>query len=219
MIVVVGLPAYADSPGGEKCAGGMAVDVAAAATARGSTVELVGKVGEDGAGDAVVVALGRLGIGHATLLRDPVRPTPVLTSAAAVGDDSAELDADTPLPTVLPENPAERPSLDAADVDLALRYLPASTVIVVTDPLAQGALGAAIEAVAFAAARLVVVVSAGSPPPQVPAEATVLEAPVDDDGSFGRMVGTYAAALDSGADPAAAFRKAVASSGWESAGD
>jgi len=88
MIVVVGLPAYADSPAGgspdgEKCAGGMAVEVAAWAQRRGGQVELVGKVGEDGAGDAVVLALGRLGIGHAALLRDPVRPTPVLTAGAA----------------------------------------------------------------------------------------------------------------------------------------
>src|SRR5450759_4479761 len=197
MIVVVGLPAYADSPAGaspagtspagaspagsspdgEKCAGGMAVEVAAAAQRRGSQVELVGKVGEDGAGDAVVLALGRLGIGHAALLRDPVRPTPVLTAGAALVDDSAEVDADTPAATVLPANPAERPSLDAADIELALRYLPAATVIVLTDPLPDGALAVAVEAATFATARLIVVVPAGSSPPEVSVEATILEAP------------------------------------------
>jgi hypothetical protein len=219
MIVVVGLPAYADSPDGEKCAGGMAVEAAAAAKRCGSDVELVGKVGEDGAGDAVVVALGRLGIGHAALLRDPVHPTPVLTAGAPTGDDSAELDADTSVPTVLPENPAERPSLDAADIELALRYLPASKAIVLTEPLGEGALRVAVDAAEFATARLVVVVPAGSLPPPVPTEATVLEAPSDDDGSFGRMVGIFAAALDAGKDPADAFREAVSASGWESAGD
>jgi hypothetical protein len=219
MIVVVGLPAYADSPDGEKCAGGMAVEAAAAAKRRGSDVELVGKIGEDGAGDAVVVALGRLGIGHAALLRDPVHPTPVLTAGAPAGDDSAELDADTSVPTVLPENPAERPSLDAADIELALRYLPAATAIVLTEALGEGALSVAVEAAAFATARLVVVVPAGSPPPPVPVEATILEAPTDDDGSFGRLVGIFAAALDAGKDPADAFREAVSASGWESAGD
>jgi sugar/nucleoside kinase (ribokinase family) len=106
MIVVVGLPAYADSPDGEKCAGGMAVEVAAASKGRGGQVELVGKVGEDGAGDAVVLALGRLGIGHAALLRDPVRPTPVLTAGSVAVDDSAEVDADTPaLPSVRSSTP------------------------------------------------------------------------------------------------------------------
>lgn len=224
MIVVVGLPAYADSPAGsspddEKCAGGMVVEVAAAAKRRGAQVELVGKVGEDGAGDAVVLALGRLGIGHAALLRDPVRPTPVLTAGSSAADDSAEVDADTPVPTVFPANPAERPALDAADIELALRYLPQSSVIVLTDPLAEGALAVAVDAAAFATARLVVVVAAGAPPPEVSAEATVLEAPVDDDGSFGRLVGTFAAGLDAGKEPAAAFREAVAASGWESAAD
>ena len=105
VIVVVGLPAYADSPDGERCAGGLAVEVAAAAERRGGEVELVGKVGNDGAGDAVVVALGRLGIGHAALLRDPVRPTPVL--AAPAGDDeAAEVDGGGPEARLLPEDPA-----------------------------------------------------------------------------------------------------------------
>ncbi len=219
MIVVVGLPAYADSPDGEKCAGGIAVEAAAAAKRRGGLVELVGKVGEDGAGDAVVLALGRLGIGHAALLRDPVRPTPVLAGGSAGPDEVAEVDAEPPIARLLPEDPAERPSLEAADIELALRYLPQSSVIVLTDPLQEGALAVAVEAAAFAAAKLVVVVPAGSSPPDVPADATVFEAPVDDDGSFGRLVGTFAAALDAGTEPAAAFRAAVATAGWEPAAD
>jgi sugar/nucleoside kinase (ribokinase family) len=219
MIVVVGLPAYADSPDGEKCAGGMAVEAAAEAQRRGSKVELVGKVGEDGAGDAVVLALGRMGIGHAALLRDPVRPTPVLTAVSVAADDSAEPDADASTAAVLPADPAERPTLDAEDIELALRYLPQSSVIVMTDPVPDGALAVAVDAAAFAAARLIVVVAAGSQPPDVPAEATVLEAPSDDDGSFGRLVGTFAAAIDGGKEPAAAFRDAVTAAGWESAAD
>ena len=128
MIVVVGLPAYADSPDGERCAGGLAVEIAAAAVRRGGTVELVGKVGNDGAGDAVVVALGRMGVGHAALLRDPVLPTPVF-AAAPVDDDATELDADVPVGRLLPEDPASRPALEAADVDLALKFLPQAGVI------------------------------------------------------------------------------------------
>ena len=57
------------------------------------------------------------------------------------------------------------------------------------------------------------------PPPAVPAGATVLEAPPDDDGSFGRLVGIFAGALDSGVEPAAAFAEAVAASGWEPVAD
>lgn len=214
MIVVVGLPAYTDSPDGEQCAGGLAVEVAAAAKRRGSMVELVGKVGNDGAGDAVVVALGRLGIGHSALLRDPVRPTPVLTAAAA-DDDAAEVDADGPTARLLPEDPEARPVLEAADVDLALRFLPGAGVIVLADPVSESAISAAVDAAAFATARLIVLLPAGATPPAVPAESTVLEAPAEDDGSFGRLVGIFAGALDAGQDAAAAFGEAVSASGWE----
>jgi sugar/nucleoside kinase (ribokinase family) len=214
VIVVVGLPAYTDSPDGEQCAGGLAVEVAGAAKRRGSVVELVGKVGNDGAGDAVVVALGRLGIGHSALLRDPVRPTPVLTAAGA-DDDVAEVDADGPTARLLPEDPEARPVLEAADVDLALRFLSGVGVIVLADPLSEAAISAAVEASAFATARLIVLVPAGAIPPALPAEATVLEAPAEDDGSFGRLVGIFAGALDAGEDAAAAFGEAVSASGWE----
>lgn len=217
MIVVVGLPAYADSPDGEKCAGGLAVEVAAAARSRGSAVELVGKVGNDGAGDAVVVALGRLGIGHAALLRDPVLPTPVLTAAA--DDDTGEVDPEGLEARLLPEDPRARPVLEAADVDLALRFLPGASVIVLADALSEGTTAAGVEGAAFAAARLIVLVSAGATPPDLPTEATVLEAPPEDDGSFGRLVGVFAGALDAGAEPAAAFGEAVATSGWEPIAD
>lgn len=218
MIVVIGLPAYTDSPDGERCAGGLVVEVATAARQRGGAVELVGKVGNDGAGDAVVVALGRFGIGHAALLRDPVLPTPVL-AAVAPEDDAAEVDADGPDARLLPEDPDARPSLDAADVDLALHFLPGAGVIVLTWPLSESAVSAAVDGAAFAAARLIVLVPAGASPPAVPSEATVLEAPADDDGSFGRLVGIFAGALDEGVDPAAAFGEAVAASGWEPIAD
>jgi sugar/nucleoside kinase (ribokinase family) len=218
MIVVVGLPAYADSPDGEKCAGGMAVDIAAAAKRADTEVELVGKVGEDGAGDAVVMALGRLGIGHAALLRDPVRPTPVLMAVPSSDDGRAEVDADSPLPALLPANPTERPGLDAGDIEVALRYLPQASVIVVAEPLPEEALQVATDAAAFAEARLVIVVPSGSDVPILSGDATVLEAPADDDGSFGAMVGTFASSLAAGRDPAVAFREAIVASGWESAG-
>jgi hypothetical protein len=214
MIVVIGLPAYADSPDGEECAGGLAVGVASAARGRGSAVELAGKVGNDGAGDAVVVALGRLGVGHAALLRDPILPTPVLAGDTA-DDDPAEVDAGGNEPRLLPEAAGARPGLEAADVELALRFLPGANVIVLADPLADTAVSAAVEAAAFAGAHLIVLVAAGGVPPVLPAEATLLEAPPDDDGSFGRLVGLFAGALDTGVGPAAAFREAVAASGWE----
>lgn len=217
MIVVVGLPAYADGPDGEECAGGLAVEVAAAARRRGGTVELVGKVGNDGTGDAVVVALGRLGIGHAALLRDPARPTPVLTVAPR--DEAGDPASDGPEVRLLPEDASARPVLEAADVELALRYLPGASVIVLADQLVESTVEAGIQGAAFSAARLIVLVPAGGVTPAVPPETTVLEAPEEDDGSFGRLVGTFAGALEAGVDPAAAFREAVTTSGWEPVAD
>jgi len=214
MIVVVGLPVYADSPDGEKCAGGLAVEVATAVKRRGGTVELVGKVGNDGAGDSVVVALGRLGVGHAALLRDPLLPTPVLT-AAAQDDDGAEIEDVDRVGRILPEDPAGRPSLDNGDVDLALRFLPQAGVIVLADSMSEAAIAAAAEGASFGETRLIVLVQAGETPPTVPADATVLEAPTDDDGSFGRLVGAFAGALDAGVEPRAAFSEAVSGAGWE----
>jgi hypothetical protein len=218
MIVVVGLPAYADSPDGEKCAGGLAVEVATAAKRRGGAVELVGKIGNDGAGDSVVVALGRLGIGHAALTRDPLLPTPVL-AAAVQDDDGVEIEDLDRAARILPENPSGRPSLDSEDVDLALRFLPQAGVIVLADALPDDAVAAAAEGASFAAARVILLVRAGATPPAVPADATVLEAPSDDDGSFGRLVGLFAGALDAGIEPRAAFSEAVSGAGWEPSGE
>ena len=226
MIVVVGLPVYVSLADGEGGAGGLAVDVARAAVGRGRSVQLVGKIGDDGAGDAVVVALGRLGIGHSALLRDPVRPTPVLAAIeapaeAGSGIDTAALAADeageeAPAGAkVLPEDPAGRPGLDAGDVSLALSYVAGAGVVVLAEPLPEGALSALVDGAAFSGAALVALVPAGTALPPLPAGATALEAPAVDDGSFARLVGEYAAGLDAGADPAAAFEAAIAASGWE----
>ncbi len=229
MIVVVGLPAYVGTADGRGAPGGLAADVAAAAQGRGAQVELVGKVGDDGAGDAVVVALGRAGIGHAALLRDPARPTPVLASISSpaagsgtgtgTGTDTGEADYEDVAIRLLPEDPSARPSLDAGDVDLALKYLPGARVIVIADALSGAAIATAAEGAAFAGARLVLLLPAGATAPPLPEGATVLEAPADDDGSFGRVVGAFAAGLDAGTEPAAAFASAVESSGWAPTAD
>jgi hypothetical protein len=236
MIVVVGLPAYVDEAGGGVSAGGLAVEVAAEARRRGAVVELAGKVGSDGAGDAVVVALGRLGIGHAALLRDPARPTPLLVSdreAAGTADlaEMAGMDSESAVSHLLPEDPNLRPALEAGDVEMALRYLAGPSVVVVADLLSSAALAAAVDGAAFSTAKLVLATARqapGSQPtsaasempelaemPELPEGATVLEMPPDDDGAFARLLGAYAASLDAGTDPAKAFRDGVLASGWE----
>ena len=63
---------------------------------------------------------------------------------------------------------------------------------------------------------LILVVAAGSTVPDgLPPEVVVFEAPDDDpDGVFADLVGSFAAALDDGADPGEAFRASVDSDGW-----
>lgn len=201
---------------------GRACSIALAAANRGARVELVGRVGEDAAGEALLLALARAGVGHAAVLRDPVHPTPVVAPAPP-DDADQEGDEDvSPLgeagPAVPP--PPDGPRLEGADVDLAIRYLEPSGVMVVADDVPADALAAAVEAGRYAGTRLVVLLAgsgpgAGTVPSGLPEDATVLVAPdADDEDAFARLVGAYAAALDGGADASAAF-EAAAAEGWE----
>ncbi|HET9344895.1 MAG TPA: hypothetical protein VFO05_04260, partial [Candidatus Limnocylindrales bacterium] len=105
-------------------------------------------------------------------------------------------------------------SLDAPDLELALRYLPEYGVIVVGERLGDDALRAVSDAVRWSGAALVVVGRADDLA-GLSDDATVF-APPDDgdpDGAFAAMVGAYAAGLDRGEDPRAAFEAAQASVG------
>ena len=90
MIVVVGNPQARSAADGPGTAAGLPAGVAIAAVAAGGTAQIVGRVGEDAAGEAALLDLARHGVGHAAIMRDPGRPTPVLP---APGDDDA-VDAD-----------------------------------------------------------------------------------------------------------------------------
>lgn len=192
MIVVLGLPGLTERGALDRIAG----RVCAAAAAAGARVELVGSVGDDADGDAVVVELGRAGIGHAALLRDAGAATPRT-------DDEAT------------ESP-RLPRLEAADVELGLQYVTECRVLVVAEPLDGEALRAAVDGAAYHGAALIALRTAGTAAADgLPAAATVLEAPPADDGAFARLVGSYAAALDAGRAPAEAWHDAIADTGWE----
>ena len=211
MIVVVGAPAWrAAEPAGPD---GRACRVALAAAERGAAVELIGRAGDDPAGDAMLLALARANVGHVALLRDPARRTPIVARA----EDQLSVTEDDPA-TVAPPTaaPAVGPILEPADVSLGLRYLPAYDVIVVTDDVEAAVIPVATEAAEYSGAHLVVLVGEGTAPPDgLPADALVLQAPADDsDGAFATLVGAYAAARDAGEAPADAFAAARGAS-WE----
>jgi len=210
MIVVVGVPAWNGSePGGPA---GLACELAIAAASRGRKVELVGRIGDDEPGDALLIALARAGVGHAAVLRDPSRATPVVAGPSEPDDPLGEAD-----PGVDPS--ATVPRLEPADVSLALSYLTAFAVLVVTHDVPQAAVPAALDGAAFAGAHVVLLLAAGTAAPEgLPTASTVLAVPQGrESGAFGTVVGVYAEGLDAGLDPGRAFRSAIGD--WEPADD
>jgi hypothetical protein len=201
MLVVIGIPIAApdDEHGGVSGTPALA----AIAAARGGTrVELVGKIGDDAAGDAVVLALGQRGVGHAALLREPGRSTPTLISSAepATPADDPENGRDE---RYEPADRARWPSLEAADVELALRYLPDVRTILVAEPLAEDVLRAVGDTAAYLGARLIVTSTELDPPPSADLAITPPEA--DPDGSFAGLLGELGAAVEAGDEANAAF--------------
>lgn len=166
------------------------VAVARAAAAAGGTVELVARVTDDPAGDRWLHSLTEARVGHVATLRQPVGPFPA--------------------------------PLDAADLELALRYLSDASTIVVVELDDGPSLAVAVEAAGWGEGTLVVIVTAGAAAPGgLPVAAIVLEAPSSDpDGAFGALVGTLAAGLDRGLDPASAFAGSIAAApAWTPVGD
>ena len=224
MIVVIGSPVAQPTVAGLE-AGGLAAAVAHAAAGLGSAVQVVGRVGEDTAGDAILLALAAAGVDHVAVLREPGRPTPsaqpqpglpaspdgpVLGEAMLEDDvgpgDAGTDDEDTTLDGL---------TMDAGDLELALRYLPDYRVVVLAADLDPAALATVVAAAGWAGAHLVALVATGSDGSALPTDATVLERPTSDpDGAFARLVATFAAALDRGIEPATAFSEASGGAGW-----
>jgi sugar/nucleoside kinase (ribokinase family) len=220
VIVVVGSPLVGLTEDGLRAAG-MASGIARAAAAAGSEVQVVGKVGEDSGGDAILLDLAAGDVGHVAILRDPSRPTPATRPAPV--DEPAFDDDDGNRPSA---DDADRMtmvsglSLEAADIELALRYLPDYRVLVVADSLAEPSLRVALAAASWNGAALVVIVPAGSTHTAAGDDATVIEAPPDDpDDAFAGIVGAYAAAIDRGEEPKEAFASASSTLGWSAVAD
>lgn len=215
MIVVLGRPrVYRPEPDGPLAPGGLAAEVALAIGRAAVPVEMVGSIGDDPEGDRVVVDLGRGGVGHAALLRDPAARTPTL-----IRPTSGAL-----------------PRLEAADVELGLRYISECRVLVIAAMLDSGALATALEAAEYHTAAVVMVAPAGTVDGSSLSDSvTLLERPepedededgepdegvlAADDAAFGAFVAVYAMRLDAGDSPAEAFSAALGDSAWERSAD
>ena len=194
---------------------GTPAGVALAAAEAGREVQLVGRTGDDPTADGLLLSLARRGVGHVALLRDPSRPT-ALAQEPQLGDAGPASPDDVAAPA--PES-SPVPALDAADVELGLRYLTTFAVVVLAERAGQEVVRVVADAARWNGAQLVMVVAAGTEPPDgLPPDAIVFEAPVEDpDGDFAALVGRFAAALDDGADAADAFRTSIAAEGWTEA--
>ena len=221
MIVVIGHPILR-APGLGGGADGTAARIATAAAAARRAVQLVGKVGDDPEGDRLLLALADAGVGHVALLRDAARRTPVMVAEPPEADDTLGVDvtamaddealAEPPRPTIEPPDPADRPTLEPADVELALRYLTDYRVVIVAEPGRPDLVEVAAIAAGYGDAALVVIVAPGDDGPQ---GATVIEQPsADPDGAFATLVGTLAADLDAGALPHDGIVAEAARLGW-----
>jgi ribokinase len=218
VIVVVGSP-IALSAGPGIAAGGLSAEVARLAASAGAAVQIVGRVGEDAAGDQVLLALAAAGIGHVAVLREPGRPTPTRASS---GDGSVSPDGPALGEALIDETDqataATLPaglSVDAADLELALRYVPDYRVLVVAGDLDPSALEAVVAAAGWSGAHLVVLPPDGASMAGIPDAATALQRPATDpDSAFAAMVAGYAVALDRGDEPRSAFAAAQRAGGW-----
>jgi hypothetical protein len=204
VIVVIG-SLRARGSGEDTDVAGLSAAIASAAAADGSLVEVIARLGDDPGGDAVSLALARRHVGHVAILRDPGRATAVVAHDAedrdpAATDGNASRSAGD-----------EGPRLEAADANLALRYLPEISVIV-TVHIGDDVLAEAIDAASWAETSLVIVVPPGAAVPSgLPEGALTLEAEDGDESAAGAAIGRYAAALDHGETAREAYDTLVAS--------
>jgi hypothetical protein len=175
-------------------------------------------VGDDPAGDQLLLSLARASVGHVAVLRDPARPTPVV-GPPEPGEEDPFPDASSGAAGADGAAPTDGPRLEPEDVALGLSYLTEFDVLVVTDTVPPGILPVAVEAASFAGARLVALVGPGPVGIELPGDALVLEAPGPDSGAFGALVGRLAAGMDRGLDPQDALREATGAAGWEAVAD
>jgi hypothetical protein len=146
-----------------------------------------------------MVALGRAGVGHAALLRDPAGRTPVWPAPGEV---------------------RAMPRLEAEDVQLGLGYLVEYRVLVMAEPLSADAARVAIESAQYHGAAIVAIVPPGAAVGGGLADAaTVLEVPGEGGTRFAELVGRFAVALDQSIGPEVAFADAVRAIGWERASE
>ena len=205
MIVVIGSIRLRGSDT-DADAAGLAASIATSAAAADARVEVITRLGDDPAGDAILLALARQRVGHVAVLRDAGTATEVIPDPEEAASPDADVDVTERGAATL-----RGAVLEPADANLALRYLPEIGVIVAVH-LDAAVLAEAVAAASWAETSLIVVVPpAAGVPSGLPADAVTLELDDSDDSSGGGAIGRYAAALDRGDAARDAYDALIAS--------
>jgi hypothetical protein len=133
-----------------------------------------------------------------------------VTRGAPSGGAAAAMESDDDLASIEPADAAARPGLDAADVQLALRYLPDHRVVLVAEPQPDEILAVVADAAAYAGATLLVAVASGwrGTPPDA---AVVVEGDTTGaESQLPELLGAVAARVDQGQGAADALRELIA---------
>jgi hypothetical protein len=144
------------------------------------------------------------------LLRDAAHPTPLVTRRASSDGTGVTLESNNDSASIEPSDPAARPGLDAADVQLALHYLSDYRVVLVAEPQPDEIVSVIADAAAYTGATLLVAVGPGWRG-TMPDGALVVEADTSDPESrLADLLGAIAARVEQGATADEAMREVLA---------
>ncbi len=208
VIVVIGAveARAAEGQGMAAIPAGLASGIALAAAGAGARVEVVTRLGEDGAGDALLLAFAAAQVGHVATLRDAAHATPIVRAADEPIDPDAADEADVASsvdgPRMHPAGPSSRPPTwrspcatcpTTGSSSWSTRPRPGSSARS-WRPLTGPA------PISWSSPRRTARLPDGLP------DGSVLLAADPDADAVASIVGRYAAAVDGGDDPADAFR-------------
>lgn len=180
--------------------------IAVEAARHGARVELLSRIGDDAAGDRLVLELARRGVGHVAVLRE-ARATNIVPSAAAADPDRSATEELLGWDVARPEHTSVPSRLDAHDIALGLAYLAPIEVVVIDLESDPGSLEAAVAGAEFHGAHVLALVG-NAEPATMSAAVTAVQVPNGGgDPVVASVVATVAVAIAAGQDPSSALKR------------
>lgn len=209
MILVIGSLAY-DAAG--RTAAGRTAAIAREVARRQRRVEVVARIGDDEAGDQLLLALARDGVGHVAVLRDAGRATALAVledaspgSERPVVEELLEDEAASQLPVA-----RDGPRLQPNDVALAIEYLDGVQLVVVDVGDDASTVRASVTGAEFHGAHVLALLPNSAKSPALAGVTQLLVPPESRDSAVPAVIATLAVAMHDGADPGDALSGLVA---------